>query len=283
MSKWIRNIWIKFPWKYTRVSESNRVTLTLSPVHSSSAVGLGVGNSPLLHTLTNGIAYSLATQDAPSFSPEIPSHVLWFSGQVAGMGWERRGQLVKEMNEKKKGGARSRQPKCLEDRPCAACRGGQRLWLRSGFGFGALCKAVQDVSFLSKQHKISWPMLTVLCFPGFQGVLESAPKTLQGLGQAMLKSPRRGTYERKPCLKVDLASQSTFCLPYTKSLSAFLCQVKVARSRWNTSLCTWEFCRLMHLPGEQSQSWATYVLWSSYPSFLALHTLMVGCSPGKSQ
>lgn len=60
---------------------------------------------------------------------------------------------MKEMDEKKKGGAGSRQPKCLEDGPCAVCRGEQRSRLRSGFRFGALCKAVQDVSFLSKQHK----------------------------------------------------------------------------------------------------------------------------------
>lgn len=56
------------------------------PSHPLLALGLDVGNSPPLRGFTDGIAYPLATQDAPSFSPGIPPHLLWFSGQVAGMG-----------------------------------------------------------------------------------------------------------------------------------------------------------------------------------------------------
>lgn len=54
--------------------------------HPLLALGLDVGNSPPHHGFIDGIAHPLATQDAPSFSPKISSHLLWFSGQVAAMG-----------------------------------------------------------------------------------------------------------------------------------------------------------------------------------------------------
>ena len=115
------------------------------PSPPPSAPGLSVGNSPPLYGPTDGIAHPLATQHAPSFSPAILPHLLWFSGQVAGVGWGRKGQLVRKMN--RKGGVESRHPKCWADRPCAVCREGRCLWLQAGFRFGALWKAVQDVSF----------------------------------------------------------------------------------------------------------------------------------------
>lgn len=98
------------------------------------------------------------------------------------------------------------------------CRKGQGFWLEAGFRFGTLWKAVQDVSFLSKQHEILLTHAHCFVFSRLPGFSELAPKCLQGLRQAELNSLRGGSYEQKSCLGMDSASQSTFCLPYTKSL-----------------------------------------------------------------
>lgn len=166
-----------------------------------------------------GIAYQLATQDAPSFSSGIPPHLLWFSGQVTGMGWERTGQLVRKMNKKRREVlVESSQHKRLQDRH-VLCAGKDRvLGYRLASNLVLFGKQFKMFLFSLSNMKFSWPMLTVLWFLGCQGFLDLAPRSFQGLGQAMLNSLRWGTYEWKSCFKINSTSQSTFSLPYTKSL-----------------------------------------------------------------
>ena len=101
------------------------------PSRPPSALGLSVGNSPPLHGLPAGIAHPLATQPAPSFSPAILPHLLWFSGQVAGVGWEERS--TGEKDEWEEEGRCGEQASQVLRRGAMCCMLGRMVFVATGW------------------------------------------------------------------------------------------------------------------------------------------------------